>query len=241
MRYRYDTEIGLYYLNSRYYNQEWGRFINADSLGGKTGELLSHNMFAYALYNPVNMEDQSGYLPSWIKGIGNIVSGVISVVSAVGAMAAATTPIGAVLAIGMFAYGVMNAGTGIVQTVAGLSGVADKKVSDLNPVKSAFTTLAGEKYGTRAYGIVDLTATAYGPVKGIARTYKSSKNAISAVNRALSKEIKPENIIKPVNILNGLEKYNSGRNLVDSLKDAGLINNNSHQKIIPIFDPDISK
>lgn len=28
--YRYDTETGLYYLNARYYNAEWGRFINAD-------------------------------------------------------------------------------------------------------------------------------------------------------------------------------------------------------------------
>jgi RHS repeat-associated core domain len=32
--YRYDTETQLYYLNSRYYNPEWGRFINADALGG---------------------------------------------------------------------------------------------------------------------------------------------------------------------------------------------------------------
>ena len=29
--YYYDTETGLYYLNSRYYNPEFGRFINADT------------------------------------------------------------------------------------------------------------------------------------------------------------------------------------------------------------------
>ncbi|MDV3428896.1 MAG: hypothetical protein LIR50_18045 [Bacillota bacterium] len=33
----------MYYLQSRYYNPEWGRFINADGLVGSTGELLSHN------------------------------------------------------------------------------------------------------------------------------------------------------------------------------------------------------
>jgi len=44
--YRYDTEIGLYYLQSRYYNPEWGRFINSDGLVGSTGELLSYNLFA---------------------------------------------------------------------------------------------------------------------------------------------------------------------------------------------------
>ncbi|MBE6990664.1 MAG: RHS repeat-associated core domain-containing protein, partial [Ruminococcaceae bacterium] len=34
LRYRgyvYDTETGLYYLGSRYYNPAWGRFINADT------------------------------------------------------------------------------------------------------------------------------------------------------------------------------------------------------------------
>nr|WP_279381227.1 RHS repeat-associated core domain-containing protein [Clostridium pascui] len=58
--YRYDSETGLYYLQSRYYNSEWGRFINADSLGGEVGGLLSHNIFAYCKNEPVNNEDPSG-------------------------------------------------------------------------------------------------------------------------------------------------------------------------------------
>ena len=29
--YYYDTETGLYYLQSRYYNPEWGRFLNVDA------------------------------------------------------------------------------------------------------------------------------------------------------------------------------------------------------------------
>ncbi|MEG2267834.1 MAG: RHS repeat-associated core domain-containing protein [Acinetobacter sp.] len=32
--YVYDTETGLYYLRSRYYNPDWGRFINSDNLLG---------------------------------------------------------------------------------------------------------------------------------------------------------------------------------------------------------------
>ncbi|WP_411681928.1 RHS repeat-associated core domain-containing protein [Clostridium thailandense] len=51
--YRYDNETGFYYLNSRYYNPEWGRYINADALGGIRGELLSHNVFAYCGNNRV--------------------------------------------------------------------------------------------------------------------------------------------------------------------------------------------
>lgn len=84
-RYRYDTETGLYYLNSRYYNPDWGRFINADSLGGDVGTLLSHNLFAYCMNNPVNMTDENGYWPNWNKmlsGAGLIAIGVIAVATA---------------------------------------------------------------------------------------------------------------------------------------------------------------
>ncbi|CEH33424.1 Rhs_assc_core: RHS repeat-associated core domain [Romboutsia lituseburensis] len=48
-------------MQSRYYNPEWGRFLNADGIVGETGELLSHNMFAYCNNNPVNREDPTGF------------------------------------------------------------------------------------------------------------------------------------------------------------------------------------
>ena len=54
-------------MNARYYNPEWGRFINADGIIGTPGELLSGNMFAYCGNNPVNREDPSGYLWGFIK------------------------------------------------------------------------------------------------------------------------------------------------------------------------------
>ena len=64
LRYRgyyYDAETGFYYLQSRYYDPEIGRFINADSYASTdaTG-LLSTNMFAYCENDPVNKSDPSG-------------------------------------------------------------------------------------------------------------------------------------------------------------------------------------
>ncbi len=64
--YRYDNETGWYYLNSRYYNPEISRFINADGLIGKTGDILGHNLYSYCQNNPVMMVDSSGYW-SWNK------------------------------------------------------------------------------------------------------------------------------------------------------------------------------
>ncbi|MCL2866668.1 MAG: RHS repeat-associated core domain-containing protein, partial [Clostridia bacterium] len=61
--YVYDEETGLYYLRSRYYNPEWGRFINADTVLGNVGGLLSHNLFAYCRNNPVSMIDSTGFDP----------------------------------------------------------------------------------------------------------------------------------------------------------------------------------
>lgn len=59
--YEYDEETGLYYLLSRYYRPTWCRFISADTNLGGVGGLLSHNAYAYAINNPVNMSDPSGF------------------------------------------------------------------------------------------------------------------------------------------------------------------------------------
>ncbi|EEG32050.1 RHS repeat-associated core domain protein [[Clostridium] methylpentosum DSM 5476] len=59
--YYYDVETGFYYLQSRYYDPVTGRFINSDSLIGSTGELNTHNMFAYCGNEPINRLDPYGF------------------------------------------------------------------------------------------------------------------------------------------------------------------------------------
>ena len=66
LRYRgyfYDTETSLYYLKSRYYNPEVGRFINPDVFATTDVDgVLSANMFAYCENNPIRNSDSSGAL-----------------------------------------------------------------------------------------------------------------------------------------------------------------------------------
>jgi RHS repeat-associated protein len=58
--YRYDKETGLYYLQSRYYNPETGRFLTRDTFEGFEKEPLSLNKYTYAENNPVNSIDPTG-------------------------------------------------------------------------------------------------------------------------------------------------------------------------------------
>ena len=69
--YYYDIESGLYYLGSRYYDPETGRFINADEyITGVDGSTQGYNLFSYCFNNPINMSDETGTWPSW-NDIGN--------------------------------------------------------------------------------------------------------------------------------------------------------------------------
>ena len=72
--YYYDEETSLYYLNSRYYNPEWCRFINADGIIGANQDILSLNLYAYVSNNPIsNADDEGSYawaLPALSTTIG---------------------------------------------------------------------------------------------------------------------------------------------------------------------------
>ena len=78
--YYYDAETGFYYLQSRYYDPEIGRFINADGLlaGADTTNL---NLFAYCGNNPVNRADDGGSF--WHIVIGAAVGAAIGFVSSI--------------------------------------------------------------------------------------------------------------------------------------------------------------
>ena len=66
--YYFDFETGFYYVSSRYYDPEIGRWINADNaIAGVGGNIRGYNLFAYCMNDPVNMSDHTGHWPQWIK------------------------------------------------------------------------------------------------------------------------------------------------------------------------------
>ena len=66
--YYYDDEIGLYYLQSRYYDPATGRFLNADGVEYlEPLILIGLNSFAYCGNNPIARYDPSGHLWDYLK------------------------------------------------------------------------------------------------------------------------------------------------------------------------------
>ena len=78
--YYYDTETGLYYLITRYYDPETGRFISADSIEYLDPKTLGGlNLYAYCGNNPIMYSDPNGTTKwwEWVFGIVVVVAAVV--------------------------------------------------------------------------------------------------------------------------------------------------------------------
>ena len=163
--YYFDTETSLYYVSSRYYDSNIGRWISADAPETLTADfenLTQYNLFAYCFNNPVNTSDETGAWPSWAKKVAAAVA-VVAVVAIVAAITVATAGAGtaaAVIAVGaakgaavgMVSGAVIGAATGAVNHrvstgswsgagTAALNGMGDGALS--GAVTGAITGAAG--------------------------------------------------------------------------------------------------
>ena len=101
--YYYDTETGLYYLKSRYYDPEVGRFITIDDLSYLDPETINGlNLYAYCGNNPVMRTDSQGtnwWTDFWNGVVGSIFKVAIGIITIVGLGVASIFTGGAVAAI----------------------------------------------------------------------------------------------------------------------------------------------
>lgn len=149
--YYYDNDLGLYYLQSRYYDATIGRFINADSeISGIGSSILGNNSFAYCQNNPVNSSDPTGHWPKWLGGALTIAGGVAQIAAgaALGAFSS-WTGIGAVAA-GLL---VINGGATVVQGIGQVVNAVTKSniMREDNMVRTTVQA-AGQAVGGDAGG-----------------------------------------------------------------------------------------
>ena len=172
--YYYDTETGLYYVSTRYYDPEIGRFINADDIDylGADGSPLSYNLFAYCMNNPVNRFDVNGNwsLPNWAKiaiGAAAIAVGVIATAATGGAaapvlvaslkIAATSAAIGAVSGAGISAVNHRVStgsweGAGKAAVTGAIDGACDGFMWGGITAGASFTTVAAKGIKVKEIG-----------------------------------------------------------------------------------------
>ena len=88
LRYRgyyYDSESGLYYLNTRYYDPSICRFVNADGYVSTGQGTQGYNMYSYCGFNPVMRVDKSGNFFAEISVVaaGGIIVGAIAITATI--------------------------------------------------------------------------------------------------------------------------------------------------------------
>ena len=138
--YYYDSEIGMYYLQSRYYDPEVGRFINADYVDSLlvSERTQGVNLYAYCENNPCNHSDPLG---KWIQYVvGAVIGGVLNVVFYAIDCAIARTKMSLWKALLNFLNGAINGviaatGAGLIwQIVAGItSGIVSLFIGATRP------------------------------------------------------------------------------------------------------------
>ena len=172
--YVYDEEAGFYYASSRYYDPEISRFINADDTEylGADGSVLSYNLFAYCMNDPVNRFDVDGNwsLPNWAKiaiGAAAIAVGVIATVATGGAavpvlvaslkIAATSAAIGAVSGAGISAVNHRVStgsweGAGKAAVTGAIDGACDGFIWGGITAGASFTTVAAKGIKVKEIG-----------------------------------------------------------------------------------------
>jgi len=145
LRYRgyiYDSETGLYYLQSRYYNPDWGRFINADDeIAGLNGGLLGNNVFSYCFNDPINYADSNGNWPKWATI-------ALGVVVAADAVALTVATLGAAAPAAICAASAMITSIGIstaaATTIATVGAAATITAASVYMGDIAYSSVTGE-------------------------------------------------------------------------------------------------
>ena len=153
--YYFDSETGLYYLQTRYYDPEIGRFISPDSTKYLDPETLGGlNLYAYCNNNPVMYADPSGNIPRWLK-TGLVVLAGIAVIAGITAVTLASGGLAAPVLFGAGLGTLLSGGVSAAMQFISTGSINwDKVIIDatVGGVMGAFGASAISQYGMSIAG-----------------------------------------------------------------------------------------
>mgnify|MGYP000363325740 FL=1 len=154
--YFYDTETGLYYLDSRYYNPQTGRFISADSesLVTLSPESASgdKNQFAYCDNNPVVRVDDGGQC--WHVVISAVINAGVSAALEVVWQTVGMIQSGETIALNNYNWTkvIISAGSGFVSGLVSASSLGFGTAIGLNAALGAMESVVTDIYTNSTEG-----------------------------------------------------------------------------------------
>ena len=199
--YYFDSDSGLYYLQSRYYDPEIKRFINADSsdlpLVNPSG-LTDKNPFSYCDNNPVSRKDDGGQI--WNFVVGAVVGGLLGGVSAAldggsaadiitGAASGAVGGLVAASGLGIAAQALITgAAAGVGKSISIGCNSGFKSLCSINSIQTIAKTTADAMVCSLAGSAVGYLASA----RGITKANKVLTSAYNKANQAM-RSFSPQN------------------------------------------------
>ena len=180
--YYYDTETGLYFLKTRYYDPETGRFITIDDISYIDPETINGlNLYAYCGNNPVMRTDENGNAWwEWLLGALLVIVVTAAVVVTAGAAAAA---IGTAIGVGTALVNATMVGAAIGGLVAGGVELVSQGITN-NWQSVNFGSLAIEAFTGSLSGAAAGMMGASTSV-GVRLAARGAQVAISGINAAL--------------------------------------------------------
>ena len=234
--YYYDEETKLYYLNTRYYNPKWGRFINADS--SINDDIFGNNLYTYCGNNSSSRTDVDGKL--WFEVVMVVAGGAISAgfqaasnvangekwyknIAGAAVAGAVGTACSFIPGIGGVAAAFIAAGAGAVTNEVVNYVTKKKKISKTNLIESskkvAAETIVGGTLGSIS------SSVASDAVKVNYKSWFKPKKFVSIFTGKYSVKVYEQTIID-----------NSTNLFLNTVfEHTSIINNENQEKLIELF------
>lgn len=181
--YYFDDETGLYYLKSRYYDPEVGRFITIDNLSYIDPETINGlNLYAYCGNNPVMRVDENGnawwdWLLAGLAVVGLVIGSVFTggllgaafVGAAIGGgISLITQAIGGKFNWGQFA---LDIGIGALTGMLGMSGISRAGATLLGGLIGGVSNIGSQLIGGASWNEINWWKVGISTVVGGVSSY----------------------------------------------------------------------